>query len=95
MDSAKSCDVHEPYPVRRLSGVVGGSYGRFSTDRGSTMILTFGKHKGLSIEEVDSDYLRWMLRGIPDLSPELRKAIERELDERVHRGVGTFEFGEE
>jgi len=59
------------------------------------VILTFGKHKGLDIEEVDSDYLRWMLRAIPQLDEEYKKEIIKELDERVHRDVGTFDFDKE
>jgi hypothetical protein len=44
--------------------------------KGNTMILDFGKHKGKPVHRVPKNYLRWMLREIDDLSPQLRTAVE-------------------
>ena len=37
--------------------------------------ITFGKHKGTAIKDLDSGYVSWLLKQ-PDLDPYLRKAIE-------------------
>ena len=37
--------------------------------------MPFGKHKGLPLNEVPSDYKSWLL-GQPDIDPYLRKALE-------------------
>ena len=39
--------------------------------------ITFGKHKGTAIKDLDSGYVSWLLKQ-PDLDPYLRKAIEVE-----------------
>ena len=36
--------------------------------------ITFGKHKGTAIEDLDSGYVSWLLKQ-PDLDPYLRKAL--------------------
>lgn len=38
-------------------------------------VMPFGKHKGMPLSEVPSDYKQWLL-GQPDLDPYLRKALE-------------------
>lgn len=38
-------------------------------------VMPFGKHKGIPLSEVPSDYKQWLL-GQSDLDPYLRKAIE-------------------
>ena len=38
-------------------------------------VMPFGKHKGVPLKEVPSDYKRW-LRGQPDVDPYLLKALE-------------------
>lgn len=37
--------------------------------------ITFGKHKGTAVKDLDSGYVSWLLKQ-PDLDPYLRKAIE-------------------
>jgi exodeoxyribonuclease X len=38
-------------------------------------VMPFGKHKGIPLSDVPSDYKHWLL-GQSDLDPYLRKAIE-------------------
>ena len=38
-------------------------------------VMPFGKHKGLPLSEVPSDYKRWLL-GKGDIDPYLRTALE-------------------
>ncbi|UTO18189.1 MULTISPECIES: 3'-5' exonuclease [Acinetobacter] len=40
--------------------------------------ITFGKHKGSSIQDLPADYIQWLLRQ-DDLDPYLRKALENKL----------------
>lgn len=40
--------------------------------------MPFGKHKGVPLASVPSDYLRWMLRSI-DLYDDLKSDVERVL----------------
>lgn len=40
--------------------------------------ITFGKHKGTSIQDLPADYIQWLLRQ-DDLDPYLRKALENKL----------------
>ncbi|MFU9136019.1 exodeoxyribonuclease X [Erwinia tasmaniensis] len=50
--------------------------------RGSSSTFPFGKYRGSKIDEVakrDPGYLKWMLKNIPDLKPDLRGAMERAL----------------
>jgi hypothetical protein len=37
--------------------------------------MTFGKHRGRNLEDIDPRYLLWVLDKVHDLSPTLRKAI--------------------
>jgi len=37
--------------------------------------ITFGKHKGTAVKDLDPSYVTWLLRQ-DDLDPYLRKAIE-------------------
>lgn len=47
----------------------------------SEVLMPFGKHAGDCLSEIDAGYLRWVLREC-DVSADLRRAIERELEER-------------
>jgi len=50
--------------------------------RGSSATFPFGKYRGQKIDEVakrDPGYLKWMLKNILDLKPNLRSAMERAL----------------
>ena len=38
--------------------------------------IGFGKHKGMAIKDLPSDYVNWLLRQ-PDIDPYLRKALEQ------------------
>lgn len=38
--------------------------------------ISFGKHKGMAIKDLPSDYVNWLLRQ-PDMDPYLRKALEQ------------------
>jgi hypothetical protein len=56
-------------------------------DATTTTILTFGKHKGQRVEEVETQYLRWALRDIGcdqlnEMSPGMGYAIHNELARR-------------
>lgn len=44
--------------------------------------MPFGKHKGMPMDEVPYDYLMWMIRKIPDLSPDLKWTVENMLKSR-------------
>lgn len=57
------------------------------------IVLDFGKHKGLTLEEVPSDYLKWIIRT--EFTQDLKDEARKELDQRIHRGVGTLDFGED
>lgn len=48
----------------------------FSEEARVPTVMTFGKHKGLAIEDVPADYVRWLLKQ-PDIDPYVRKAFER------------------
>ncbi|WP_338556391.1 exodeoxyribonuclease X [Erwinia sp. E_sp_B04_7] len=50
--------------------------------RGSSATFPFGKYRGSKVDDVakrDPGYLKWMMKNIPDLKPDLRSAIERAL----------------
>lgn len=50
--------------------------------RGSSVTFPFGKYRGSRIDDVvkrDPGYLKWMLKNIPDLKPDLKSAMERAL----------------
>ncbi len=40
-------------------------------------IMPFGKHKGLKMEEVPKDYIRWALREMANLDPNMRHTMEK------------------
>jgi hypothetical protein len=40
------------------------------------MILTFGKFKGKRLDQVPTDYLRWMLQNCGNISPAMRDEIK-------------------
>nr|WP_024968306.1 exodeoxyribonuclease X [Pantoea sp. IMH] len=49
---------------------------------GSSTTFPFGKYRGSKIDDVakrDPSYLKWMLKNIRDLKPDLRSAMERAL----------------
>ncbi|HBH63501.1 MAG TPA: exodeoxyribonuclease X [Erwinia persicina] len=59
-----------PEMIRRIS--VKGSFNTFP----------FGKYRGQKVDDVaksDPGYLKWMLKNIPDLKPDLRSAMQRAL----------------
>ncbi|MEM6159054.1 exodeoxyribonuclease X [Erwinia sp. P6884] len=50
--------------------------------QGSSTTFPFGKYRGSKIDDVakrDPGYLKWMLKNIRDLKPDLRSAMERAL----------------
>lgn len=50
---------------------------QFSEKARIPTVMTFGKHKGVAIKDVPSDYKAWLLRQ-PDIDPYLIKAIRGE-----------------
>jgi len=56
-------------------------------------VLTFGKHKGKMLSEVETSYLQWML-GESDLFQSLRQKVVREYVRR-HAGVVKEDSGRE
>jgi hypothetical protein len=42
----------------------------------ATTILRFGKYRGKRLDEVDADYLLWVLENFDELWPSTRRAIE-------------------
>ena len=44
-------------------------------------LMPFGKHKGVALADIESNYLTWLLT-LPDLKPSLRKAVASALDEK-------------
>jgi hypothetical protein len=48
--------------------------------------MPFGMHKGRSLAEIPTDYLRWLLRECHNLTPWLRSAVEAQLEFREYRG---------
>ena len=47
-------------------------------------VMPFGKHKGVLLSDVPTDYLWWVLEGsdVIDRFPELAGMVEDELEER-------------
>jgi hypothetical protein len=41
------------------------------------VLMTFGKHKGRAVRDLDPDYLAWLVRSGVELSDDLRREIER------------------
>jgi hypothetical protein len=52
-----------------------------SVDYGS-MIMSFGQYKGLSLNQIDRDYLTWVEANCQRSRPEMCKAIARFLESR-------------
>src|SRR5437899_3322785 len=50
--------------------------------------LNFGKHKGRRLQDVDSDYLCWVLANVKNLSVGLEVDIRAELRAREERAYG-------
>ena len=44
-------------------------------------LMPFGQHEGLRVSEVNTGYLRWMVREC-DLEPGFRRAVQEELADR-------------
>ena len=44
--------------------------------------LPFGRHRGVTIADVPSDYLEWLLSGVASLSKDVRYTAESELERR-------------
>ena len=44
--------------------------------------MPFGKHRGEYLEDIPTDYLRWCVEKLDNLSAGLRQDIEAELDDR-------------
>lgn len=61
--------------------------------------LDFGRFAGTNICDVPEWYLRWVVTEFEAAEDEPHRlvweAAREELDQRVHRGVGTFDFGGE
>lgn len=56
-------------------------------ERRAPVLMPFGKYKGEAIEDVPSDYFRWLLENARALDHGLRKEIEAQLEMRAGRGV--------
>ena len=39
-------------------------------------VMPFGKHRGVELDQVPVKYLRWVLREVKTLAPDLRRDIE-------------------
>src|SRR5262245_59974140 len=50
--------------------------------------MPFGKWKGYPVEEVDTDYLLWVINNLRALNPRLRLVILSELE---YRGIGRHQ----
>ena len=80
-DDVKNCRVVLDYALNKLGSVneattweaiwLASEKARIPT------VMTFGKHKGMAIKDVPSDYKAWLLRQ-PDVDPYLVKAIRGE-----------------
>lgn len=77
-DDVNNCRVVLDYALNKLGGVneattweaiwLASEKARIPT------VMTFGKHKGMAIKDVPSDYKSWLLRQ-PDVDPYLVKAL--------------------
>jgi hypothetical protein len=52
-------------------------------------MLTFGKHRGQTIDQVPVDYLEWCLRKLAQLEPDMRAAMAAEIQRRSTNGPGA------
>lgn len=43
------------------------------------MWMPFGKHKGVELEDIDENYLRWLVEEC-NITPNLRRAVEQQLE---------------
>ena len=46
--------------------------------------MTFGKHRGRPLADIDAGYLLWVLDNVPTLSSSLRQAIEGHLQREYY-----------
>lgn len=46
------------------------------------MVINFGKHKDEEIADIPTDYLKWVLAEVKNISDALYDAIDKELEER-------------
>jgi hypothetical protein len=53
-------------------------------------VIHFGKYKGLKIEALPSDYLKWLLLNV-DMDDDLYEAIEEDFDDRGLNGSHFYE----
>ncbi|KWW37660.1 hypothetical protein [Cupriavidus metallidurans] len=60
-----------------------------------SVVLTFGKHKGMPVNAMETDYMLWLLSqawfrsGYPELRSAVRKVVIRRLqDEEPARATG-------
>ncbi len=54
-------------------------------DKHGNYIMPFGDHKGEEITEIETQYLKWVLRDCVNINPELYAAIENEVWSRYDR----------
>ena len=47
------------------------------------LLMPFGKHKGRAVRDLDPDYLVWLVRSGAELGDELRREIERVLQNEI------------
>ncbi len=78
LDDVKNCRVVLDYVLSKLGGVTEATTWEelwlASEKARIPTVMTFGKHKGMAIKDVPSDYKGWLLRQ-PDVDPYLVKAI--------------------
>lgn len=56
-------------------------------ERPTPVLMPFGRHKDERVEDVPSDYIRWLLENARALDRGLRKELEAQLEMRAGRGV--------
>lgn len=79
MDDVMNCRVVLDYALNKLGGVTNETtweeIWQASEKARIPTVMNFGKHKGMAIKDVPSDYKAWLLRQ-PDVDPYLVKAIK-------------------